>query len=84
MTTLKGGSGQGGVPLTAYVLIALLENGVVNREALNYVEANMGEEKDSAYSMAIITYALQLANSPKKEEAFRILDTLATSEGKHD
>lgn len=78
---MQGGSGQSGVPLTAYVLVALLENGVSNPEALNYVEANLESEADSAYSMALIAYALHLADSPKAPRALELLNGLAQSEG---
>ncbi|KRZ30234.1 Antigen -like protein, partial [Trichinella pseudospiralis] len=76
---LQGGSGQGGVPLTAYVYIALLKTGTNNLEALNYLEQSLDYISNNTYALSITAYALHLANSSKKDAAFYLLDKLSTS-----
>uniref|UniRef100_A0A915PPC2 Alpha-2-macroglobulin domain-containing protein n=1 Tax=Setaria digitata TaxID=48799 RepID=A0A915PPC2_9BILA len=72
---MQGGAAEGGVPLTAYVYIALLENGVRNEKAQHYLEQHLDEIKDSPYALAIVTYAFHLSDSSKKEEALRMLES---------
>ncbi|XP_003372140.1 putative A-macroglobulin complement component [Trichinella spiralis] len=76
---LQGGSGQGGVPLTAYVYIALLKTGTNNLEALNYLEQSLDYISNNTYAVSITAYALHLANSSKKDAAFYLLEKLSTS-----
>jgi CD109 antigen len=73
---MQGGSAEGGVPLTAYVLISLLENNIHNKKAQTYLEENLSQIKDNPYAMAVVSYALHLAESPKKEEALKMLEDL--------
>ncbi|KRY50725.1 Antigen -like protein [Trichinella britovi] len=76
---LQGGSGQGGVPLTAYVYIALLKTGTNNLEALNYLEQSLDYISNNTYAVSITAYALHLANSSKKDAAFYLLEKLSNS-----
>ncbi|VDN08427.1 unnamed protein product [Thelazia callipaeda] len=71
---MQGGAAEGGVPLTAYVYAALLENGVRNEKAQHYLEQHLEEIKNDPYSLAIVAYVFHLANSSKKEEALKLLD----------
>jgi len=74
---LMGGV-QGKTALTAYVAIALLEAGETSAsaKAISYLESKLGEIDDS-YTMAITTYALELAGSARKDEAHTKLMALA-------
>ncbi|KFD65543.1 hypothetical protein M514_05953 [Trichuris suis] len=78
---LQGGSGQGGVPLTAFVFLALFENGIQNSEALNYLEQSLDHISNNSYALALVCYALHRANSSKRNTAFNLLDNLATEKG---
>ncbi|VDK50291.1 unnamed protein product [Anisakis simplex] len=79
---MQGGAAEGGVPLTAYVFIAFLENGrkkhehlqVKNDKAQHYLEQHLNEIKDDVYALAVVTYALHLAKSTKKSEALKMLE----------
>lgn len=64
--------------LTAYVAIALMEAGekVNSGKAVAYLETKIGEMTDP-YTVAITTYALELANSNKSEDAHKKLMSLA-------
>uniref|UniRef100_A0A5S6Q9T9 Uncharacterized protein n=1 Tax=Trichuris muris TaxID=70415 RepID=A0A5S6Q9T9_TRIMR len=75
---LQGGSSQGGAPLTAFVFLALLENGVQNSEALNYLEQSLDYISNNSYAVALVSYALHRANSSKRNAAFHLLENLAT------
>nr|BAR45605.1 thioester-containing protein [Ammothea sp. RS-2014] len=82
---LQGGAKQG-LPLTAYVLIALHENreyydsvaGALDsaRQAQSSLEQNYASIDDT-YTLAIISYALQLVNSPRRDAAFQQLASRA-------
>ncbi|VDM23426.1 unnamed protein product [Toxocara canis] len=72
---MQGGAAEGGVPLTAYVLIAFLENGVKNDKAQHYLEQHLEEIKDDPYALAVVTYALHLTGSTKKSEALKMLES---------
>ena len=74
---LMGGL-QGKTALTAYVAIALLEAGEhsASAKAVGYLEGQLNEI-DDAYTMAITTYALELAGSALKDEAHTKLMALA-------
>jgi CD109 antigen len=78
---MQGGASEGGLPLTAYVTVALLENGVQNERALNYLETHLEEIKDEPYAIALAAYALQLAGSPKRNNALELLEKLQVSAG---
>ncbi|XP_048243518.1 CD109 antigen-like isoform X1 [Haliotis rufescens] len=81
---MTGGSNKG-ASLTAYVLIALLENNdlvgnvqqrirTATTKALQFLE---NETPADDYSLAIITYALQLAGSTKTDTSFATLNSHA-------
>lgn len=67
--------------MTAYVLMALIENGVQNREALNYLEQSLPSLADKPYELAVVTYVLHLANSGMKDRALTMLEAKAVDKG---
>uniref|UniRef100_A0A0N5A8I1 NTR domain-containing protein n=1 Tax=Syphacia muris TaxID=451379 RepID=A0A0N5A8I1_9BILA len=71
---IQGGAIEGGITLTAYVLIALLENGVKNEKAQHYLEQHLYSVKDDVFALSTVTYALHLADSPKKEISLKMLE----------
>ncbi|XP_046542511.1 LOW QUALITY PROTEIN: CD109 antigen-like [Haliotis rubra] len=82
--SLTGGAGKG-APLTAYVLIALLENNDLPRDvqqrireatnkAVRFLE---NQTPTDDYALAIMTYALQLAGSIKANDLFDTLNSHA-------
>ncbi|XP_068084683.1 CD109 antigen isoform X2 [Anabrus simplex] len=81
---MQGGAANG-LALTAYTLLAFLENqesaqaygSAVNR-ALNYIGSNLDGLED-IYAIAISSYALHLANHPLKNAAFNLLESRANS-----
>lgn len=75
---------NGEVSMTAYVLISLLEagcrpNGTDDKIllSLQYLESHL-DMLDTAYPMALTTYALVLGNSHRKMEAIALLKDLST------
>ncbi|XP_053673860.1 thioester-containing protein 1 allele R1-like [Anopheles nili] len=82
---MQGGSGSG-VALTAYTLIAFLENinlvdkykNTINK-AIDYVYRNT-ETLDDTYALALAAYALQLADHSSKGFILSKLDTKATTD----
>lgn len=81
---MQGGSSKG-IALTAYTLITFLENKDLNNEyqetinkALNYVVKNF-DQLDDNYSLAIATYALQLAKHEAKDSFLAKLKSKAES-----
>uniref|UniRef100_A0A8R1HWJ0 TEP1-F n=1 Tax=Caenorhabditis japonica TaxID=281687 RepID=A0A8R1HWJ0_CAEJA len=70
---MQGGAQDGGIALTAFVLIAMLENGMENQKAVAYLEKHLEEVSGNAYTMAVVTYALQLAKSKSASKAFESL-----------
>ncbi|CAB3408447.1 unnamed protein product [Caenorhabditis bovis] len=70
---MQGGAQEGGVALTAFVLISLLENDVTNAKAVAYLEKHLDEVAQNAYSVAVVAYALHLANSKQAKKAFDML-----------
>jgi CD109 antigen len=64
--------------LTAYTAIALMEAGEQDGsgKAIKYLEGKLSEMTD-LYAVAITTYALEFAKSPKKDEAYNKLMSLA-------
>ncbi|KAL1124405.1 hypothetical protein AAG570_001034, partial [Ranatra chinensis] len=83
---MQGGSAKG-LALTAYTLIAFLENrnatsrynSVVNK-GIEYILNNINGLDDN-YAIAISTYALHLAQHPMKEVAFNLLETKSKTAG---
>ena len=71
---MQGGARDGGFALTAYVTIALLENGVNNQPAVEYLEKNLDSVSEEPYSLAVATYALHLAGSSKAKHALELLE----------
>uniref|UniRef100_A0A1I7TL17 TEP1-F n=1 Tax=Caenorhabditis tropicalis TaxID=1561998 RepID=A0A1I7TL17_9PELO len=70
---MQGGAQDGGVALTAFVLISILENGMENGKAVGYLEKHLDEVAGNAYTMAVVAYALQLAKSKQAGKAFEML-----------
>uniref|UniRef100_A0A8K9XLK3 CD109 molecule n=1 Tax=Oncorhynchus mykiss TaxID=8022 RepID=A0A8K9XLK3_ONCMY len=87
-TELQGGL-DGPVSLTAYVLMALLEDdtykvGVIQVSgALVFLETRLALGISSNYSLCLTTYALTLANSESAERALAELMGRAEMKGKH-
>ncbi|KAL3104745.1 hypothetical protein niasHT_027847 [Heterodera trifolii] len=76
---MQGGASEGGFTLTAYVLVALLENHVQNKVtelARSYLESHLTDFKEDPYALALCTYVLHLANSPKKGDVLKMLEGL--------
>jgi CD109 antigen len=69
---------KGKEALTAYTAIALMEAGEKDGsgKAIKYLEGKLSEMTDP-YAVAITTYALEFAKSPKKDEAYNKLMSLA-------
>ncbi|XP_067661520.1 CD109 antigen-like [Haliotis asinina] len=82
--SMAGGAGKG-APLTAYVLIALLENDDLPRDVQQQIrEATIkavqfleNQTPTDDYALAIMTYALQLAGSTKANDLFDTLNSHA-------
>jgi CD109 antigen len=77
------GGVKGKKALTAYVAIALREAGEerASARAVSYLEGKL-EEINDAYTMALVTYALELAGSEKKDEAYgRLMELAIEDEG---
>jgi CD109 antigen len=74
---------QGKDALTAYTAIALIEAGQAAsaERAIDYLEAVLGGISDP-YSLALVTYALELADSPSAQQAYDKL--MATAEEDED
>jgi len=64
--------------LTAYVAIALMEAGekTAAGKALDYLETRLDEIGD-AYAMTLVTYALEMGNSPGKDRAYKKMMDMA-------
>lgn len=79
---MQRGSGTG-VALTAYTLLAFLDNkstipahrNAVNK-AMDYIARNL-EGLDDIYALAVAAYALQIADHNAKDYVWRILDSRA-------
>ena len=72
---------QGNTALTAYIAIALQEAGDTSQSAnaLRYLEGQL-PGIDDPYTMAIVAYALALGNSPRADDAYQQLMSMATSD----
>ncbi len=75
------GGMNGKTALTAYTAIALLEAGKAGSagKAIAYLEGQVGEIDDD-YTLALVVYALELAQSAQKEEAYRKLMDMAVED----
>ncbi|KAJ1347540.1 hypothetical protein KIN20_002615 [Parelaphostrongylus tenuis] len=73
---MQGGASEGGIGLTAYVVVALLENGIRNDNGIAFLEKHLDDLKNDSYALAVTAYALRLANSEKKAEALEALEKL--------
>ena len=73
---MQGGASAGGVGMTAYVTLALLENNVTNQKAITYLESQLDTIGNDSYTLAVVTYALFLSNSPRKGDAMMALEKL--------
>ncbi|XP_071394440.1 CD109 antigen-like, partial [Centroberyx affinis] len=86
-TELQGGLDDGPVALTAYVLIALLEDhtyvDIPDNVSLakKYLENRVPGGVVSNYSLCLVVYALTLANSPVAETALAELNRRAENKG---
>ncbi|XP_017300547.2 CD109 antigen [Diaphorina citri] len=82
---MQGGAAKG-LALTAYTLVAFLENSratplyrnTINK-AVDYIVKNLAGTED-AYAIAICSYALHLAQHPVKDVAFNLLESKAHNE----
>lgn len=85
-SAMQGGSAKG-LALTAYTLIAFLENqkatplfrNTINK-AIDYLVRNLPGVEDP-YALAICSYALHLAQHPEKNIAFNLLELKANTMG---
>ena len=82
---------QGGVnsklTVTSYILVSLLESNIfkfLNQKILNsiakstrYLEKHFDSIQNDTYSISLMTYALNLANSKLDNKSFFLLDSLA-------
>ena len=68
----------GNTALTAYVAIALMEAGdtVGSARAVSYLESQI-DDIERAYTMTLVTYALEKDNSPLKEQAYEKIMSMA-------
>jgi CD109 antigen len=69
---------KGKTALTAFVAIALLESGdtSASAKAIEYLETKI-DETDDPYTVALLTYALELAESSRSVDAYNKLMKLA-------
>jgi CD109 antigen len=72
------GGVQGKTALTAYVAVALMEAGdtSASAKAIDYLEGEL-DGIDDPYTMAIVAYALELAESPSRDQAHDQLMAMA-------
>lgn len=87
-TEMQGGSTYE-LALTAYTLIAFLENSKTTQQfrntitrSIEYVVRNLYRITDDSYALALCTYALHLAEHPEKDSAFNTLESNAQGNGK--
>jgi CD109 antigen len=85
---MQGGAG-GGIALTAYTLIAFLENTEEipkNKDAINnaiaYIFQNVESLEDN-YALALAAYAVQLAQHSEKDKILSMLNAKAMSDANH-
>ncbi|MFH1560444.1 MAG: alpha-2-macroglobulin family protein [Chloroflexota bacterium] len=72
---------QGKTALTAYVAVALKEAGetAAFQRAVQYLEGTLDTTED-AYGLALTAYALELAKSPRRDDAYEKLMALASED----
>ncbi|KAF8366867.1 tep-1, partial [Pristionchus pacificus] len=73
---MQGGASEGGVGLSAYVILAMLESGIKNERAIAYIESQLEGIRNDSYSLSVVAYALNLADSKRKKDAFQMLNAL--------
>ena len=79
---MQGGASAGALPMTAYVTVTLLENGVPAGESIRYLESNLNKMgENETYTMALTAYALQLAKSGKANAAWERLKAMKKTKG---
>ncbi|XP_076646328.1 thioester-containing protein 1 allele R1 isoform X2 [Halictus rubicundus] len=83
---MQGGAAKG-LALTAFTLIAFLENNDYNEKyrntinkGIDYIVRNMND-LDDIYALSICTYALNLAKHPYENAAFNSLESKSTGKG---
>ena len=82
-TDMQGGAGKG-VPLTAYVLLAFLENkaglryGPTMQKAADFLVKELPSITDP-YALSLVTYALHLAEVEERDVAFDMLQAKANT-----
>ncbi|XP_050072372.1 CD109 antigen-like [Anopheles maculipalpis] len=83
---MQGGAGSG-IALTAYTVVAFLENAKFGEKfkptvdkALTYIKEHISE-LDDVYAHALAAYALQIAKHSLKDEVLASLQSKATKEG---
>jgi len=71
----------GETALTAYVAIALMEAGdnTASAKAVSYLETQL-DNIDRAYTMALVTYALEKGNSPLSARAYEKMMVMASED----
>jgi len=65
----------------AFVQVTAINFDNALSRAVNYLESNLLSAAPCPYALSIITYALTLAGSSQKNNAFEQLNKLAISEG---
>lgn len=83
---MQGGAAKG-LALTAFTVIAFLENSDSNgkyrntiNKGIDYIVRNMND-LDDVYALSICTYALNLAKHPYENAAFNLLESKAMTKG---
>ena len=86
-TEMQGGSTYE-LALSAYTLIAFLENSKTTSQfrntitrSIEYIVRNLYRITDDSYALSLCTYALHLAEHPEREPAFNALESNAQSNG---
>lgn len=49
---------------------------VKNDKAVRYIESQLEAVRNDSYTLAVVAYALRLANAPRKDEAIEMLNEL--------
>lgn len=87
---MQGGS-TNEISLTAYTLIAFLENSKATSQfrttilrSVEYIVNSLPKIVDDPYALAICTYALTLADHPEKDSAFGALESNAQTAGRYN
>ena len=79
------GGVEGNLGMSAFVAVSLIDYGQADQEKLNlaldYLGANISNEKIDSYVLTLITYALTKANHPQAPAAIDLLIKNAKSDG---